>query len=529
MRLLLINPPYLATTTRWGVGHQTPLGLLAIGGPLIDAGHDVALLDAEAERLDLDTLAARAAAFAPDAILTGHAGSTAAHPTILKMADRLKAALPDATLVYGGVHPTYHAADILAESPAIDVIVRGEGEATMVALAGALACAAPLADVRGIAFRQDGGARLTAPSAPIVELDAYRVGWELIADWDRYQCWGLGRAAVVQLSRGCPHRCSYCGQRGFWTRQRYRTPERVADEIAWLHAVHGVRFVDLADENPTTSPKTFRRFLEALVARGVDVKLFATIRADDIVRDADLLALYRRAGMECVLMGMETTDAATLARIRKGSTTAHDLAAIRLLRENGILSMMGHIVGFEEETDADHRAALRQIIHYDPDFLNAMYVTPHRWTPFYAESAARDVVEVDLSRWDYRHQVLATPRMPPWRVFLWVKLTEVLVSLRPRALRRILLHPDASLRHALRWGFRRSGRVWLAEVLEFVRRPRPRTAGPLAEVRGGSLEHLEYAHRPRAGAPAIEDGTARVRRTGSPPGRARRSSGGQTE
>ena len=500
MRLLLINPPYLATTTRWGVGHQVPLGLLAVGGPLVDAGHRVALLDAEAERLDLGIVAARAAAFAPDAILTGHAGSTAAHPTVVTMAARLRAALPDVPIVYGGVHPTYHAADILAECPAIDVIVRGEGEATMVALAAALAGGAALAGVRGIAFREGGTARLTAPSVPITDLDACRVGWELIEDWDRYRCWGLGRAAVVQLSRGCPHQCSYCGQRGFWTRQRYRTPERVADEIAWLHDARGVRFVDLADENPTTSPKTFRRFLEALAARNVDVKLFATIRADDVVRDAALLPLWRRAGMECVLMGMETTDAATLARIRKGSSTARDLQAIRLLREHGILSMMGHIVGFEEETDADHRAALRQILHYDPDFLNAMYVTPHRWTPFYGQSAARGVVEGDLSRWDYRHQVLATRRMPPWRVFLWVKATEAIVSLRPRALRRILAYPDPSLRHALRWGFRRSGRVWLAEVIEFLRRPRSRIAGPLAEVRGGSLEHLEYAQRPRAGA-----------------------------
>ena len=501
MRILLINPPYVAATTRWGVGHQTPLGLLAIGGPLIDAGHAVALLDAEVERLDLDAVAARAAAFAPDAVLTGHAGSTAAHPTVLAVAARLKAAMPAVPIVYGGVHPTYHAAEILAECPAIDVIVRGEGEATVVALAAALAECAAVADgarlgaVPGIAFRDAGVPRLTAPSVPIGDLDAMRVGWELIEDWDRYRCWGLGRAAVIQLSRGCPHQCSYCGQRGFWTRQRYRTPERVADEIAWLHHTRGVRFVDLADENPTTSPKTFRRFLEALAAHEVDVRLFATIRADDVVRDAVLLPLYKRAGVECVLMGMETTDAATLARIRKGSTTATDHAAIRLLRAHGILSMMGHIVGFEEETDATCRAALRQIVLYDPDLLNAMYVTPHRWTPFYGESAARGVVEIDLSRWDYRHQVLATRRMAPWRLFAWVKATEVLVSLRPAALRRILFHPDPSLRRALRWSFVRSGRVWLAEVVEFLLRRRPRQAGTLSKTIGGSLEQTEYAQR----------------------------------
>ena len=47
MNILLINPPYQAITSNWGVGHQVPLGLLMVGGALIDAGHSVRLLDAE--------------------------------------------------------------------------------------------------------------------------------------------------------------------------------------------------------------------------------------------------------------------------------------------------------------------------------------------------------------------------------------------------------------------------------------------------------------------------------------------------
>jgi anaerobic magnesium-protoporphyrin IX monomethyl ester cyclase len=47
MRVLLLNPPYQTWTSTWGVGHQVPLGLLAVGGPLLDAGHEVRLLDAE--------------------------------------------------------------------------------------------------------------------------------------------------------------------------------------------------------------------------------------------------------------------------------------------------------------------------------------------------------------------------------------------------------------------------------------------------------------------------------------------------
>jgi len=47
----------------------------------------------------------------------------------------------------------------------------------------------------------------------------------------------------MQFSRGCPHPCNYCGQRGFWTRFRHRDPKKFAAEIAWLHRVHGVEVI----------------------------------------------------------------------------------------------------------------------------------------------------------------------------------------------------------------------------------------------------------------------------------------------
>ncbi len=249
---------------------------------------------------------------------------------------------------------------------------------------------------------------------------------------------------------------------------RFRDPVRVAAEIAWLHRTHGVMFVDLADENPTSSKRMWRALLEALVAEDVPVKLFATIRATDIVRDADLLPLARQAGLICVLMGIETTDPATLAAIRKGSTTREDQRAVALLRQAGILSMLGHIVGFEEERAADAVRATRQVMAYDPDLLNAMYVTPHRWSDWTAANATRRVIQEDGGLWDYRHQLLATRHLTPWQMFALVKLMEVVVHLRPRALWRVLAHPDRALRQHLRWCFRNSARVWLAEIAEFI-------------------------------------------------------------
>jgi anaerobic magnesium-protoporphyrin IX monomethyl ester cyclase len=469
VKILLINPPYQTLTSNWGIGHQVPLGLLMIGGPLRDAGHRVRLLDAESRRLSTQAILRVVGDFRPDIVMTGHAGSTPAHSNCMTMLRAIKAAFPYLLSVYGGVYPSYHADGILTHESAVDAIVRGEGEATAVELANAIQNGQSLRHVAGLTCRDGRHIVVAADRPPILNLDSYRVGWELIEDWNRYGCFGLGRAAIVQFSRGCPHRCTYCGQHNFWVRWRHRDPAGLADEIAWLYRTHGVRFFTLADENPTTLRDVWQHFLEELAVRRLPVHFFATIRATDIVRDADLLPLYRRAGILYVLMGIESTDAAVLRRVHKGSTPEHDVLACRLLKEHGIFSVLGHIVGLEDETFQSLRSTQQRLKRYEGDWLNAMYVTPHDWTPFGQESLRRKVVEPDLRKWDYRHQVLDQRHLRPWQLFCWVKWVELWFHLRPRRLWAILRTRDRFRRRQLLWVLLHIGFVWLGELLEFLR------------------------------------------------------------
>jgi anaerobic magnesium-protoporphyrin IX monomethyl ester cyclase len=218
-------------------------------------------------------------------------------------------------------------------------------------------------------------------------------------------------------------------------------------------------------------------------------------RADDIVRDADILHLYKRAGWVRFLLGLESTDEATLARIRKGAATKTDREAIRLLRRHGILSMATWVVGFEEETDRDYWRGLRQLLSYDPDQIQMLYVTPHRWTPYFRQASERRVIQTDRRLWDYKHQVLATRYMPPWRVLLWFKLIELCVQGRPKALARVLFHPDRGLRHAMRWYTRMGRRVWPHEIRGFLRDSRVRDGPSVAAFWGQPQEAEEESMR----------------------------------
>ncbi|MBL8956344.1 MAG: magnesium-protoporphyrin IX monomethyl ester anaerobic oxidative cyclase [Myxococcaceae bacterium] len=493
MRILLINPPHPAIGSRIPDDHLPPLGLLSIGGPLLDAGHTVKLLDADRLNLALGDVSRRALEWKPDAVLIGHSGSSSAHPTVRALTRLLKGHAPELTVVYGGVFPTYHWRDVLRDEPQVDFIVRGEGEVTAVALMNAIQSGSRLDDVRGIAFRKLGAPFATQAAPVIQKLDDCRVGWELIQHSD-YSYWGGLRAVVVQFSRGCPHPCNYCGQRGFWTRWRHRDPVKFAKEIARLHREDGVIVFNFADENPTSSRARWREFCEALIAENVpDVILVGSTRADDIVRDADLLHLYKKAGVQRWLLGMENTDEKTLELIKKNGTVQKDREAIRLLRQHGILSMATWVVGFEEETHADYVRGIKQLLSYDPDQLQMLYVTPHRWTPFFDLARTREVIQKDPSKWDYKHQVLKTRHLKPWQVLAWAKVTELILQARPKALKR-LFAKDRGLRHAQRWYTQMGRRVWPHEVLGWLfRDSRTDDGTTLEKWWGESLSHEEQS------------------------------------
>jgi len=507
-KVLLLNPPHTAIGSRVPREQLPPLGLLSIGGPLLDAGFDVVLLDAEFGPMPLERIVAEALAHGPDVVMMGHSGSTSAHDTIMRIATRLKAARPAVTVVYGGVFPTYHWEDVLRGHPCVDFIVRGEGERTATDLLRAWQAGIDPTTVRGIALRIDGVPVATPPAEMIRDLDDYRVGWELI-DHARYSYWGGMRAVVVQFSRGCPYLCSYCGQRGFWTQWRHRDPVRFAAELARLHREHGVELINFADELPTGSRKAWRAFLEALIAEDVNLTLVGSTRAGDIVRDADILHLYKKAGVVRFLLGIESYDEAMLRTIRKGGSTSEDQQAIQLLRRHGIISMATYVVGFEEETDADYWRSLKHLLRYDPDQIQMLYVTPHRWTPYFETVHERKVIEPDTAKWDYKHQVLATAKVPPWRILLWVKSIEVIMQMRPKALARVLFGQDRHVRRGMRWYTRMGRRVWLREIAEFLLRPRHGNDRPtLRSFWGASLAAHEESmvKRRRDVIPIARDG-----------------------
>jgi anaerobic magnesium-protoporphyrin IX monomethyl ester cyclase len=466
MKILIINPPHLSIGSRMANEHLPPLGLLSIGGPLIDAGHEVKLLDADYYNYKIDRVVQLILEDNPDVILLGHSGSTSAQPIINEITKGVRQQNEHIQIIIGGVFPTYHWKEILEDNPQIDYIVCGEGEEIILNLVTALENKTYIEPIKGLAFRINEVPYKTAPAPNIQNLDDFRIGWELMNGYN-YTYWGKRKAVVIQFSRGCPYPCTYCGQSLFWKKWRHRSAQSLADEMEMLHKEYGVLVFNFADENPSSNPKAWREFLEALVAKNLKLILVGSIRADNIVRDADFLHLYKKAGFERFLLGIENYDEVVLEKIKKAGTISKDKEAIQLLRKHNILSMATYVVGFGEERTRDFYNSWKQLVSYDPDQIQLLYVTPHKWTPYFDEVKEKEIILTDQRKWDYKHQVIKTQYLKPWKVILYVKLIEISVQLRPKALKRLLFHKEARLRSAMRWYTNIGRRVWFWELYQF--------------------------------------------------------------
>jgi anaerobic magnesium-protoporphyrin IX monomethyl ester cyclase len=466
LRVVLLTPARRFIANRFGLGYQIPLGLVLLGGPLVDAGYTVKLIDNDLYGWSPRRLVAEIAQFKPDCVLLGHTGSTAAHATCLATAREIRAALPAVRIVYGGVFPSYAAGAALQACPAIDVIVRGEGEQTVLELLSAWEQGLSVAVVEGITWREGEVIKTNRARAPIQNLDRYRPGWELV-DWPRYKLFGLGGSAGMQFSRGCPLTCTYCGQWLFWKKWRHRSPQNFVGELAILARTYGVKIVWLADENFAADRQAVREVLKLLIEARLGLSLNINMTAADVVRDADMLPLYKAAGVDYVVMGVESMEDKVISSVRKNNPFQVSKQAVRLLRQHKIISLVNIIYGLEDESLTTVKIKLKKLYALDPDILNAVYLTPHFWTSAGRATDPDTIIQTDQSRWTYRNQVIDTPHLSPGGLFWSVKLSEALFHLRPKALGRLFWGSDERVRRILRSSLAVGFRVVLAEIGEF--------------------------------------------------------------
>ncbi|MCZ8130743.1 MAG: magnesium-protoporphyrin IX monomethyl ester anaerobic oxidative cyclase [Steroidobacteraceae bacterium] len=402
MRILLLHPNYHSGGAEIA-GNWPPAWVAYITGYLKAAGYsDILFVDAMTDHLDEDRVREAIRRAQPDVV-----GCTAITPAIYK-AERLlqvaKEVNPGVVTVLGGIHGTFMYPQVLKEAPWIDCVVRGEGEQIFLNLVAAIDQGRWPEDrhsIRGIAYAEADGQVVATPSEkPIQDLDKIAPDWSIL-DWPKYVYIPLAkRVAIPNFARGCPFTCSFCSQWKFWRDYRVRDPIKVVDEMERLVKEHDVGFFILADEEPTIHRKKFIAFCEELIKRDLGILWGINTRVTDILRDRDLLPMFRKAGLIHVSLGTEAAAQLKLERFRKETTIAQNKLAIQLLRDAGIVAEAQFIVGLENETAETLEETYQMARDWQPDMANWAMYTPWPFSDLFKELG--DKVEVfDFSKYNF--------------------------------------------------------------------------------------------------------------------------------
>jgi anaerobic magnesium-protoporphyrin IX monomethyl ester cyclase len=437
MKITLISPALSAEYP------QPPLGLASIAAVLEQAGHAVELLDANA----LGLSPAEAAARVRDADLVG---LTAVTPTIgaaIATARYLKQAGPDRPVVLGGAHGTLLPEETMRAAPDIDVILRGEGEGSVAALVEALAQGFPLDGIPGLTFRRGGAVRHNPPSGEMVAMDALPfAAYHLLAGYryNPHPPHGLRRPFMaVVTSRGCPYGCAYCSKPVFGNRFRARSPERVIEELAYLHRTLGIREVAFYDDVFTLDQSRAAEIAERIIASGLKLAWTCETRVNLV--SEDLLRLMKRAGCFAIAYGLESASPDILERLHKGISRDQVVQAVRQTREAGIETIGYLMLGSPGETPETIRQTIALARELKLDYAQFSVTTPFPCTELYEEYRKANPEPVGWERFTYAgaegegQPVFESDVLTRRELFAWVRKAYRQFYLRPGYIWRRLL------------------------------------------------------------------------------------------
>ena len=282
-------------------------------------------------------------------------------PEFLELASELRHVLPEAHITAGGHFPTFAASDLLRDHPALDSVVCGEGEFTLLELVQRLDSPEAWHTILGLSFRRDGRVAENPPRPLIADLDSLPFP---ARDTPPQHHLGIGFSPVVG-SRGCYRDCAFCSIRSFYGAsrgkiQRFRSVPNLVDEMEMLYHTFGVRFFIFNDDEWFPAGKTRLARVTALDGelkrRGLDVIMSIKCRADDVTED-----LFRRlldVGVVRAYVGVESGSDHSLQTLNKRTTVAQNRQALEVLHKVGMLADFGLIFFDPESTAEDIRANL---------------------------------------------------------------------------------------------------------------------------------------------------------------------------
>src|SRR3990172_101564 len=408
MKCALIIPAWVpeeifsSKTAGSQINYWQPLGTLYVASSILKAGHDVRFLNgafmSHAEILN------NISAYKPHFI--GIYSTTFGWKKAVQTASDIKQIFKDVFIAVGGPYPIAVQEKCLMDSMAIDAVVTGEGELTVVEMLERLSHRKRLAGIEGVIFRDVDRIVKNPPRSLITALDSLPFpARELLGNAINYipppATYKRKPVAVIMTARGCNRRCIFCFQIDKERKHgvRYRNVENVMQEIE-LCLSQGYREIKFIDDTLAADYDRAMQIAREIKARKLDFTWFASACVNQV--DKPLLKAFKDAGCWAILFGAESGVQKNLNTIKKGTTLEQIRIAVKDAKEVGLTVYTPFIFGIPGETFEEGLKTIEFACELNPDIANFHALTPFPGTELYDNLDKYGRISDDLTDFTYQ-------------------------------------------------------------------------------------------------------------------------------
>jgi anaerobic magnesium-protoporphyrin IX monomethyl ester cyclase len=384
------------------------LGLGYLAAVLEKNDYQVDVIDCQIQKLSLEEFKTEIAKRKPDVI--GVTSSTLTYQAGLKLIKAAKEVQPKAIIVAGGPHVTFWDDHALEECPELDVVVRREGENTLLELVQRIDAGKNYSDVIGTTVRADGKI-VRNPDRPYIE-DLDSLPFPARHLWPMEKFRELEDVLYLAASRGCVYWCEFCTTvRMHGRKYRFRSPKNVVDELEVLHKTYGIKKFTFCDDAFTVDQSRTEELCDEILKRGLKIEWNCGSRVDMVTKE--LLVKMKEAGCVSFWCGLESGTQQMLDAMKKGITPELTQKVLGWVREIGMQPVPNVILGFPGETKKSAWETIKFVEKVAPDAVGFYNVaTPFPGTPMYDLVKEKGWLRVtDFDQYDTTRPIFETPQL----------------------------------------------------------------------------------------------------------------------
>ncbi len=409
MKCALIIPSWVpedifpSKTAGSQINYWQPLGTLYVASYLLEAGHDVRLLNGAF--MTHEEIVYRVKEFKPSFV--GIYATAFGWPKAKKTASDIKKIDEEIFTCIGGPYAIAMQEHCLSNGgESFDAVVTGEGELTVVEMLDKLQTGQNLAGVQGVIYKDNEKIIKNQPRPLITDLDSLPFPKrELLGEPNRYlpppAMYKRKPVAVMLTSRGCNRKCIFCFQldkeRTHGT--RYRSSENVLEEIEFCLA-QGFREIKFIDDTFAENYDRAMQLARKIQERRLDFTWFASACVNQV--DKPLLQTFKDAGCWAILFGAESGVQKNLNAIKKGTTLQQIRKAVKAAQDVGIKVQTTFMFGIPGETFEEGLQTIDFACELNPDMASFHAVTPFPGTYLYDHVEKYGTISDEITDFTYQ-------------------------------------------------------------------------------------------------------------------------------